>query len=62
MFGTVRRGEEELEEDRRGIVGRVEAIFESKSSTLVEVCALRQVSGSFVGEARGVVDAGAGSV
>lgn len=59
----MRRGEEELEEDRRGIVGRgVEAIFESKSSTLVELCALRQVSGSFVGEARGGVDAGAGSV
>lgn len=59
----MRRGEEELLEDRRGIVGiGAEAIFESKSSTLVEVWALRQVSGSFVGEARGGVDAGAGSV
>lgn len=33
-----------------------------KSSTLVEVCALRQASGSFAGAAGGGVDVSAGSV
>lgn len=59
----VRRGEAELEEDRRGMVGiGAEALFASKSSTLVEVCALRQASGSFAGAAGGGVDVSAGSV